>query len=82
MQHKHYLIVFIACVSILLPCCLSLCMKSFASKKVVIVGGGIGGLSSAFDCKHLLDSSDQVTVISERDHFEFTPSNPCKLSSG
>eukprot|EP01031_Cornospumella_fuschlensis_P027800 gene27800-33574_t len=51
-------------------------MKSFASKKVVIVGGGIGGLSSAFDCKHLLDSTDQVTVISERDHFEFTPSNP------
>lgn len=43
---------------------------------VVIVGGGIGGLSSAFDARHVLHSTDIVTVISDRESFEFTPSNP------
>lgn len=44
-------------------------------RKIVIVGGGIGGLSSAYDARHLLPT-DEITVISARESFEFTPSNP------
>jgi NADH dehydrogenase FAD-containing subunit len=43
---------------------------------VVIVGGGIGGLSTAFDARHTLRKDDTITVVSDRSHFEFTPSNP------
>lgn len=45
-------------------------------RKIVICGGGIGGLSSAFDARHLLRSIDDITVVSDRESFEFTPSNP------
>jgi sulfide:quinone oxidoreductase len=45
-------------------------------KKLLIVGGGIGGLSSAFDAKHNLRPYDEVTVVSDRESFQFTPSNP------
>ncbi|KAG7374689.1 FAD-dependent pyridine nucleotide-disulfide oxidoreductase [Nitzschia inconspicua] len=45
-------------------------------KHVVIVGGGIGGLSTAFDARHILHKDDKITVVSDRPHFEFTPSNP------
>jgi sulfide:quinone oxidoreductase len=50
--------------------------KNHASKKLLIVGGGIGGLSCAFDARHNLRPFDQVTVVSERELFQFTPSNP------
>lgn len=43
---------------------------------VVIVGGGIGGLSTAFDATHLLGKDAQVTVVSDRPDFTFVPSNP------
>jgi NADH dehydrogenase FAD-containing subunit len=46
------------------------------SMHLVIVGGGVGGLSSAFDARHTLRPHDKVTVISDRPHFSFTPSNP------
>ena len=52
---------------------------SSVRKRVVIVGGGIGGLSCAFDCKHLLCKDDEIVVVSERELFQFTPSNPCKI---
>ncbi|KAL7479476.1 hypothetical protein ACHAW6_005202 [Cyclotella cf. meneghiniana] len=45
-------------------------------RKVVIVGGGIGGLSSAFDARKLLRHDDQICVVSDRESFQFTPSNP------
>lgn len=47
--------------------------------RVVVVGGGIGGLSTAFDAKHYLHCQDQeveVVVVSNREQFQFTPSNP------
>lgn len=47
-----------------------------ASAKVVIVGGGIGGLSTAFDARHLLPHSTKVVVVSDSEKFSFTPSNP------
>jgi hypothetical protein len=49
--------------------------KSPPPQHVVIVGGGIGGLSTAFDARHLLRKDDKITVVSDRSHFEFTPSN-------
>jgi len=45
-------------------------------RKLLVVGGGIGGLSSAFDAKHNLRPEDEVTVVSDRECFQFTPSNP------
>lgn len=44
-------------------------------RKVVIVGGGIGGLSSAFDARKLLRHDDQICVVSDRESFQFTPRN-------
>lgn len=49
---------------------------SHTPRKVVIVGGGIGGLSSAFDARHILHHDDEIQVISDRADFQFTPSNP------
>uniref|UniRef100_A0A7S3P881 FAD/NAD(P)-binding domain-containing protein n=1 Tax=Amphora coffeiformis TaxID=265554 RepID=A0A7S3P881_9STRA len=60
-------------------------VQSFSShtpQRVVIVGGGIGGLSSAFDAHKTLqrgkspDQKTEVVVVSDRDVFSFTPSNP------
>lgn len=48
----------------------------YVPKKLVIVGGGIGGLSSAFDARHILNPKDEITVISANEQFQFTPSNP------
>ena len=45
-------------------------------KKLVIVGGGIGGLSTAFDAQHVLRQNVEVTVVADRPVFSFTPSNP------
>jgi hypothetical protein len=62
------------------------------TKRIVICGGGIGGLSTAFDARHLLRPEPRpttttndddtttttitVTVVSDREQFQFTPSNP------
>lgn len=51
-------------------------MATTPPQRVVIVGGGIGGLSTAFDARRILQKDDKVTVVSDRAHFEFTPSNP------
>jgi len=45
-------------------------------QKLLVVGGGIGGLSAAFDAKHNLRPEDEVTVVSDKELFQFTPSNP------
>jgi len=50
--------------------------QAHSPKSVVIVGGGIGGLSSAYDARHILHPTDKVTVVSANDLFQFTPSNP------
>ena len=50
--------------------------SSKAAHKIVICGGGIGGLSTAYDARHILNKRDEVTVVSDRPYFSFTPSNP------
>ncbi len=43
---------------------------------VVVLGAGTGGMSAAYELKAALGSAHQVTVINERDYFQFVPSNP------
>ena len=44
--------------------------------RVCVLGGGLGGVSMAYDLRKTLPKGTEITVVAERDHFEFTPSNP------
>ncbi|MDQ7081816.1 MAG: FAD-dependent oxidoreductase [Aquificota bacterium] len=44
-------------------------------KRVVIVGGGIGGLATAYNLK-TLSPGIEITLVSDRPYFGFTPSYP------
>ena len=43
---------------------------------IVILGAGIGGLPMAYEMKEACRKEDTITVISNNDYFQFTPSNP------
>ena len=43
---------------------------------IVIMGAGVGGLPCAFEMKEALGKHHEITVIDEREDFQFTPSNP------
>lgn len=43
---------------------------------IVVLGGGIGGICQAFELKRHLPAGNSVSLISDSDRFEFTPSNP------
>ncbi len=43
---------------------------------IVIIGAGIAGVPAAYAIKNRLGPNDQVTVVSDRDDFNFVPSNP------
>jgi NADH dehydrogenase FAD-containing subunit len=45
-------------------------------RRVVIVGGGIGGVATAYDARHLLGKKDKIVLVSDQPQFSFTPSNP------
>lgn len=44
--------------------------------QVVIIGAGIAGVPAAYAIKNRLGPNDRVTVVSDRAHFNFVPSNP------
>src|SRR5579875_1894870 len=44
-----------------------------ASAKVVVLGGGFGGLEAAFYLRYKLGTRVNLTLISEREHFLFKP---------
>jgi sulfide:quinone oxidoreductase len=43
---------------------------------VVILGAGTGGMPAAYEMKEMLGKGHEVTVVNERDYFQFVPSNP------
>jgi len=43
---------------------------------IVILGAGTGGMPCAYEMKDALGKNHEVTVINERDYFQFVPSNP------
>ena len=43
---------------------------------IVIMGAGIGGMPAAYEMQEKIRRGDKVTVISNSETFEFTPSNP------
>lgn len=43
---------------------------------IVILGAGTGGMPCAYEMREALSREHQVTLINERDTFQFVPSNP------
>ena len=43
---------------------------------IVVLGGGIGGVSCTYELKRALRSEDRITLVSDKPLFQFTPSNP------
>ncbi|MBB1489458.1 NAD(P)/FAD-dependent oxidoreductase [Oceanospirillum sediminis] len=43
---------------------------------IVILGAGTGGMAAAYELRHKLKKQHKITVINERDCFQFVPSNP------
>ena len=44
--------------------------------QIVVLGGGIGGVSCAYELKRSVRKEDRVTLVSDKPFFQFTPSNP------
>src|SRR5574340_433557 len=44
--------------------------------KVAVLGGGIGGMSVAYELRAALPAQHQITLISADDYFQFVPANP------
>jgi len=44
--------------------------------KVIVLGGGIGGISASYELRSLLGNKAEVTVVSDSAWFQFVPSNP------
>ncbi len=43
---------------------------------IVILGAGTGGMPAAYEMKSAVGRKHEVTVINEKDYFQFVPSNP------
>lgn len=43
---------------------------------IVVLGAGTGGMPAAYELRELLGREHRVSVINERDYFQFVPSNP------
>lgn len=44
--------------------------------RIIILGAGTGGMAGAYEIRQAIGSEHQVTVINEREDFQFVPSNP------
>jgi len=44
--------------------------------RVIVLGAGTGGMAGAYEIREILNKEHQVTVINEREDFQFVPSNP------
>src|SRR5579863_10388407 len=44
--------------------------------QIVVLGGGIGGVSCAYELKQSVRKEDRVILVSNKTFFQFTPSNP------
>ena len=44
--------------------------------RIVVMGGGIGGITQAYELKKELSGDHDVVLVSDSNRFEFTPSNP------
>ncbi|MDO8330996.1 MAG: FAD-dependent oxidoreductase [Fluviicoccus sp.] len=43
---------------------------------IVIIGAGLGGMAGAYELRDTLGKDVQITVVNERDTYQFVPSNP------
>jgi sulfide:quinone oxidoreductase len=43
---------------------------------IVVLSGGIGGVSCAYELKKTVRKQDRITLVSNKPFFQFTPSNP------
>jgi glycine/D-amino acid oxidase-like deaminating enzyme len=43
---------------------------------IVVLGGGVGGVSCAYELKQKARKEDRITLVSNKPFFQFTPSNP------
>ena len=50
--------------------------KDVGLPRIVILGAGLGGTIAAFEIKDAVKQKADVHVISDSEHFSFTPSNP------
>jgi sulfide:quinone oxidoreductase len=50
--------------------------KDGSLPRIVILGAGLGGTVAAFEIKNAVKQRADVHVISDSEHFSFTPSNP------
>src|SRR3989338_2424821 len=48
-------------------------MNSDAGKKIIIVGGGFGGVRAALDLASKKIQGAKIILISDKPHFEYTP---------
>jgi len=46
-----------------------------SDSRVVVLGGGFGGLETAFNLRLLADGAAELTLISDQDHFLFKPNS-------
>ncbi len=43
---------------------------------IVVLGAGTGGMPAAYELRDELGKEHEITLVNERDYFQFTPSNP------
>ncbi|MGD2081329.1 MAG: FAD-dependent oxidoreductase [Chromatiales bacterium] len=43
---------------------------------IVILGAGTGGMPCAYELREVLGKEHEITMVNERDYFQFVPSNP------